>query len=169
LFEVKLMQDEIEAKASKCKQANAFLTGAASATAAANSARILFKMSEIAGGCDSTRDAVTLLQKSVSTNGSPENLPWMIKAAQALGRGDVVQLEAELRKTIPSREHLTNIDDLSGRRWYTIGMAQSSLHENLEATQSFRNALLLPDSFMSHHLTREALASLSRSAGATAQ
>lgn len=169
LFEVKLMQAEIEAKASKCKQANAFLTGAASATAAANSARILFKMSEIAGGCDSTRDAVTLLQKSVSTNGSPENLPWMIKAAQALGRGDVVQLEAELRKTIPSTEHLTNIDDFSGRRWYTIGMAQSSLHENLEATQSFRNALLLPDSFMSHHLTREALASLSRSAGATAQ
>jgi hypothetical protein len=48
-------------------------------------------------------------------------------------------------------------------------MAQATLHENVHATQSFRNALLLPDSFMSHHLTREALASLSGSVGATAQ
>jgi tetratricopeptide (TPR) repeat protein len=169
LFEVKLMQAEVDAKTSKCEQANIFLTDAASATEAANSSRRLFKMSEIAGRCGRTRDAATLLQKSVSANGSTENLPWMIKAAQALGSGDVAQLEAELRKTIPSTEHLTNIDDFSGHRWYTIGMAQATLHENVHATQSFRNALLLPDSFMSHHLTREALASLSGSVGATAQ
>jgi hypothetical protein len=168
LFEVKLMQAEVDAEASKCEQANAFLTDAASATTAANSSRIFFKMSEIAGRCGRARDAATLLQKSVSANGSPENLPWMIKATQAQGSSDVAQLEAELRKTIPSTEHLTNIDDFSGHRWYTIGVAQASLHENAQATQSFRNALLLPDSFMSHHLTREALASLSRSAGATA-
>jgi tetratricopeptide (TPR) repeat protein len=165
LFEVKLMQAEADAKASQCEQANAFLADAASTTTAAPSSRTLFKMSAITSRCGRTQDAASLLQKSVSANPSPDNFPWMIKAAHALGSSDIAQLEAALRQTIPSTDHLTNIDDFSGHRWYTIGMAQATLHENARATQSFRNALLLPDSFMSHHLTREALASLSRSVG----
>jgi tetratricopeptide (TPR) repeat protein len=166
LFEVKLMQAEADAKASKCDQANAFLADAASIPTATNSSRTLFKVSAITSRCGRTQDGASLLQKSASANPTPDNLPWMIKAAHALGSSDIAQLEAALRKTIPSPDHLTNIDDFSGHRWYTIGMAQAALHENAQATQSFRNALLLPDSFMSHHLAREALASLSPSATA---
>jgi hypothetical protein len=166
LFEVKLMQAEADAKASKCDQANAFLADAASTPTATNSSRTLFKMSAIASRCGRTQDAASLLQKSVAANPSPDNPPWMIEAARALGSSNIAQLEAALRKTIPSPDHLTNIDDFSGHRWYTIGMAQAALHANAQATQSFRNALLLPDSFMSHHLAREALASLSPSATA---
>ncbi len=61
---------------------------------------------------------------------------------------------------IPSEEHLTEIGTYSSRRWYIIGLDQAALGEDAGAETSFRNALLLPDSFMSHHMAREGLTAL---------
>jgi len=49
------------------------------------------------------------------------------------------------------------ISDYSSSRWYKIGTMQAALHQDAEAKESFKKAVLLPDNFMSHHFARVAL------------
>jgi len=160
LFELELMKAEADAMDSNCEPAESFLTKETSSPEAANSSRTLFKMAGIAQHCGKTEEARSFLQKAVAANRSPENLPWMIQADEALSTGDVARLKAALHTSIPSPEHLTEIAAFSSHRWYIIGLDQAALGEDAQAERSFRNTLLLPDSFMSHHLARAALVSL---------
>jgi len=48
----------------------------------------------------------------------------------------------------------------TGWWWYNIGTMQAALNHRDQAMEAFNNALLLPDSMMSHHLSRVAIANL---------
>jgi len=160
LFEVELMQAEADAATSTCGPAKSFLSTATSSSSFPSTSRTFFKMAQIAKHCGMEQEERALLQKAAAANQNPENLAWILQADQALGAGDSAKVKASLRASIPSPEHLTEIAAFGSRRWYIIGLEQSALGENAAAAQSFRNALLLPDSFMSHHLARAGLASL---------
>ena len=164
LFEIGLMQAEADAASGNCGPAEAFLMKEASSPETASASRTLFKMAGSAQHCGKAEEAVSLLKRAATSNPSPENLPWMIQAEEALDTGDAAQLKVQLSRAIPFPEHLTEIGAYSSRRWYVIGLDQATLGEDAQAETSFRNALLLPDSFMSHHLARAALASLQSTA-----
>ena len=163
LFEVELMRAEADAASGNCEPAEAFLIKEASSPETTKASRTLFKMAGIARQCGKTEQAQSLLKEAGVTTPSSENLPWIIQADEALGTGDIAQLKAELSGTIPSAERLTEIGTYSSRRWYAIGFDQATLGNVAQAETSFRNAFLLPDSFMSHHLARAGLASLQSS------
>jgi len=100
------------------------------------------------------------LKKAVSASQDPTNLPWIAMAEKSLDANTVEQTESKIRAAIPAPDHLTEIDDFSSQRWYAIGMLQAEAHQYAGARQSFTNAILLPDSFMSHHLARVAMKAL---------
>lgn len=159
LFEVELMQAEAYAETFKCVPAKSFLIKATSSSSPASTSRTFFKMARIAEHCGMAQQERVFLQSAAAENQDAENLPWILQADKALG-ADLAKLKASLQASIPSPEHLTEISTFGGRRWYIIGLEQAALGENSAAAQSFRNVLLLPDSFMSHHLARAGLASL---------
>jgi tetratricopeptide (TPR) repeat protein len=160
LFEVKLLQAERNSADSQCGAAESFLGSASSSLAVTGSARMLFKLAHIAKQCGKADEVQTLLRTAAGANATPENLPWVLKANEALGTGDVTELRAALRTSIPAPEHLNEITAFSSHRWYVIGLDQAALGDSAAAEKSFRNALLLPDSHMSHHLARAGLATL---------
>lgn len=160
LFEVKLLQAESNSAASQCGAVESFLETASSSPGVNGSARALFKLAHIAKLCSKADQAQALLREAAQANANPENLPWIIQANGDLGTGDIGALRAALRTTIPAPEHLQEITAFSSHRWYVIGLDQAALGDSAAAEKSFRNALLLPDSHMSHHLARTGLASL---------
>ncbi|WP_158786669.1 DUF5107 domain-containing protein [Granulicella sp. L46] len=160
LFEVNLMQAEADSSNSHCGSAKGFLTSASSSSAVTNAPRTLFKLAQIAEHCGESEQAQALLKKAAGANASPENLPWMIRASEALGTSDVGLLKAAIQASTPAPEHLTESAAFSSRRWYVIGLDQMALGDTTAAYKSFSNALMLPDSYMSHHLARAGLASL---------
>jgi tetratricopeptide (TPR) repeat protein len=166
LFEVQLMQAEADAATSHCEPVRNFLINQAASPDIANASRTLFKLAQIAKRCGNEDQAQSLLQKAAATKPGPENLPWMIQANQALGAGDIPHLRDALQNSIPSSGHLSELPAFSSHRWYVIGLDQAALGDLIAADKSFRNALLLPDSFMSHHLARAGLASLAANHGA---
>jgi predicted Zn-dependent protease len=164
VFEIKLMQSEADSKAGECPRAEGFLASDLAKSGSRNSSQAYFRMAQVARACKQLQESEGLL-KEAAANKNPTNLPWAIKAEQALGTYNAGNTEKALRKAIP--EHLTEISDYSGSRWYNIGMTQAALHQDVDAKKSFRNSLLLPDSFMSHHLSRVASSSLYPTPAAT--
>jgi tetratricopeptide (TPR) repeat protein len=157
LFEIKLMQSEADARARQCPRAEDFLTGDLAGARSNGSSQAYFRMAQVAHTCGNTQESEGLLEKAATGTGYA-NLPWAIKAKKALGTYDANQSAEMLQKALPAAGHLTEISNFSGLRWNTIGMTQAALHRDAEAKESFKNSLLLPDSFMSHHLSRAALA-----------
>lgn len=160
LFEINLMQSEADSQSGKCSAAEAFLTTEAGTANSNNSSQAHFRMARVAKACGQLQESEILYKKAALASKTPANIAWGIKAEKALGTYDASLSEMELRKSIPATEHLTEISDYSGLRWYSIGMMQAGLHQDAAAKNSFKNSLLLPDDFMSHHLSRIALQSL---------
>jgi predicted Zn-dependent protease len=160
LFEIKLMQSEADSKASKCARAEGFLTSDLAVSNSKGSSQAYFRMAQIARACGQLQGADSLLKKATADSSHPANLAWAIKAEEALGIYEAKKSETKLRENVSAANDLTEISDYSSLRWYNIGMMQASLHQDAEAKKSFRNSFLLPDSFMSHHFSRVALATL---------
>jgi hypothetical protein len=160
MFEVKLLQAEGDSSDSRCGPTESFLESASSSPEVITTPRTLFKLAQIAKRCGKSDQAQALLLGAARANVSPENLPWIIQATDALGTGDIAELKAALRTSIPASDHQYEITAFSSHRWYVIGLDQAALGDSAVAEQSFLNALLLPDSHMSHHLARIGLASL---------
>lgn len=160
LFEIQLMQFESGSKTGKCADAKEFLVSEPALSGAKHSSQALFRMAQIAKACRQLQESDNYYKLAAAAGTSSANLPWAIKAEKALGIYESSQSETKLRKAIPAADHLTEISDYSSLRWYNIGMIQAELHQDAEAKKSFRNSFLLPDNFMSHHLSRAALAAL---------
>jgi tetratricopeptide (TPR) repeat protein len=160
LFEVKLMQAEFDAHNRNCGEARQFLVSELAAIGSSNSAQALFRMAGIEQSCGLSEQATAFLTKAASAIQSTTNLSWIAMAEKTLKSSTVVSTEARIRAAMPSQEQLMEINDFSSQRWYAIGMLQSESHQYSAARQSFTNALLLPDLFMSHHLARIAMKDL---------
>ena len=160
LFEVQLMQAESDSREHKCERTGQFFSSGLALKRSSNDAQALFRMAVIETSCGHNDHSTVLLKQAASANQSPKNLPWIAKAERALQSSTSDATEAKIQAAIPTPEHLTEIDSFSSQRWYVIGMLQVEAHQYAAARQSFTKAILLQDSFMSHHLARVALKEL---------
>jgi tetratricopeptide (TPR) repeat protein len=163
-FEIRLMQAEAWASAGDCAQAGAFVAAELSEMSREpRSARQYFKMAGVARGCGRTKEAEELMHRAAALAGQA-NVVWAIRAEKSLGALDAEEADRRVANALASAESIPDTDAVSGTWWYEVGLLQAWLHrtgqDGGEAKTSLEKALILPDSHMSHHLAREALAEM---------
>jgi len=160
LFELNLTQAEAEAGSGRCAEAGRFLdedhpglvvNGATS--------QAYVRMAEIAKTCQRAQQSEELLKKAVAGKVASD-AAWSAKAEKLLGTYNSSQQQKKLETALANCERVRETSAFTGWWWYNTGIIQAALHRDEEARKSFRQALLLPDSQMSHHLSRAALAEL---------
>lgn len=156
LFEIKLMQAEAEAAAGKCSDALAWIAGEHPGLSLNGAvARSYVRMAAIAKACQQPQQSEQLLQKAAASKGGADSA-WAARAQKLLGSADVAHRQ-KLQASLAAAERVTDTSSFTGWWWYNIGTMQSALHNDEQARAAFNKALLLPDSLMSHHLSRAAM------------
>ena len=157
VFEIKLMQAEAEARAGKCTDALAFIAAehpGLNVNGAA--ARAYVRMAAVAKVCQQPQQSEQLLRKAAASKSGADSA-WAARAEELLGSYDAAQQQKKLEASLANAERQTNTSSYTGWWWYNIGTMQGALHHEDQAREAFRKALLLPDSLMSHHLSRAAM------------
>jgi Flp pilus assembly protein TadD len=161
LFEIGLLQAEAWAKARNCAQADDFLAGKQPGMSLdGRSARDDVKLAGIARGCGHAKESEDLLHKAAAGVDSAD-LVWAIQAEKSLRTYDAGKADQRVAKSLAAAESRAETGANSGSWWYNIGLLQTALNRKQQARESVEKALILPDTHMSHHLAREALAELS--------
>ncbi len=161
LLEIKVMQAEAWAKAGNCAKAEAFLSGEQPEMNLHGApAREYLKLADIARSCGQAKESEDLLKKAASGQ-DPADQVWAIRAEKSLGTYDAAKADKQLTDALAVAESHLKTSTFTGFWWYTAGSLQAALNRKEQARESFRNSLLLPDTHMSHHLAREALAEIS--------
>ena len=163
LFEIKLMQAEAEATSGKCSDAGEFLAAnhpGIEVNGAVSQAYV--RMAAIAKACLRTQLSEQLLQNAASSKSGGDSA-WAFKAERLLGTQDAAQQSEKLRSSLTAAERVKDTSSYTGWWWYNIGTIQAALDNNVQAREAFNRALLLPDSMMSHHLSRAAMATVGAS------
>ena len=163
LFEIKLMQAEAEATSGKCSDAGKFLAAnhpGIEVNGAVSQAYV--RMAAIAKACLRTQLSEQLLQNAASSKSGGDSA-WAFKAERLLGTQDAAQQSEKLRSSLTAAERVKDTSSYTGWWWYNIGTIQAALDHNVQAREAFNRALLLPDSMMSHHLSRAAMATVGAS------
>jgi len=158
LFEVKLMQAEADAQTGHCAAAKTLLKGDPArlgSNGAASQSDV--RMAAVALSCGEANLAKQLLTRA-SGGRAFADIAWVVQAKQALGTDNAVDSREKLRKALPASANLSAENEYTSSHWYAIGELQAALGQPVQARESFRKALLLPDTLMSHHLARAALA-----------
>ena len=160
LFEVKLMQAEAWAKAGNCKNAEGFLADEqAEIKLNGDSPRDAVKLGGIAQSCGWAKQAREFFEKAAADM-DPASLPWAIESQKSLGTYDAKKAEQQLSTSLATALSHSDSNANSGLWWYNVGLMQAALQRNDAARESFKKALILPDTRMSYHLAREAMATL---------
>jgi tetratricopeptide (TPR) repeat protein len=155
LFEVELMQAEAEAAAGRCADAGRFLAGPQRGlTLNGSVARAYVREAAVAKACRLTEQSERLLKEAAASK-SVADAAWAAKAEALLGGS--VQRE-KLEASLVAADRVKDTSAFTGWWWYNVGMIEASLNHVDRARAAFRKALLLPDSLMSHHLSRAAIA-----------
>lgn len=159
LFEVQLMQAEAQAKAGRCADAEKFLAADHGGLALNDTvSRQYVQMAGVAKSCGQAEQSRQMLEKAAASTHEGDDV-WAAKARVLLGVHDPAR-EQKLQAAVLHGEGRTMTSAYTGWWWYNLGTMHAALHEESEARAAFTKALLLPDSLMSHHLTRDALAEL---------
>jgi lipopolysaccharide biosynthesis regulator YciM len=160
LFEIKLLQAEAEANTHNCALAEDVLADKQQEiNQNGRSARDEVILAEIARNCGHAKESVEFLQKA-AVRADSADVMWAIKAEQSLGRYDTSTADQQIKKALADEENQLATTGHPGTSLYNIGLMESALNRKEEAKQSFERSLLLPDTHMSHHLAREALAQI---------
>jgi tetratricopeptide (TPR) repeat protein len=161
LFEIKLMQAEAFAKVGGCSEAKAFL-GADDSGLVVNGAvaQPYIRMAAIAKACGNPKQSEDLLQRA-SASKVGADAGWAKQARQLLGTYDASTGREKLRESLAVAQRVKDSSSFTGWWWYNIGVMETALDRKDQAREAFKNALMLPDSMMSHHLSRTAMADLS--------
>jgi tetratricopeptide (TPR) repeat protein len=155
LFEIKLMKAEAAAAAGHCTNVAALADEPGLAVNGAV-AQAYVRMAAIAKTCQQPEQTKALLQKAANSKDSSD-VAWVAKAEKLLGTYDASRQEQKL-EGLASAETSVDTSGLTGWSWYNIGTIQAALHHPDQAKDAFHKALLLPDSWMSHHYSRAAMA-----------
>ncbi len=158
LFEIELMKAAAEAAAGQCTSLKELLSKPQPGLALNGAvARAYFREALAAQSCKLDAESRELLGKAADSKNNAD-AAWAAKASRLLGHksGQQQNLEAALA----SAERVKDTSSYTGWWWYSIGTIEAELHHNDRAQAAFRKALLLPDSMMSHHLSRAAIAEL---------
>jgi tetratricopeptide (TPR) repeat protein len=160
LFEVKLMQAETEARIGGCAKAEEFLAAEHSGLEVNGAiSQPYVRMAAIARACHHDEQAQQFLQKAASSKHGGD-AAWSLKAEMLLAPADAERRSQELQISLTSAERVKDSSSYTGWWWYNIGTMEAALNRKDQAERAFKNALLLPDSMMSHHMSRAAMASL---------
>jgi tetratricopeptide (TPR) repeat protein len=161
LFEIQLMQAEAEATSSHCTEVEGFLAASHPGLAVNGAiAQAYVRMAAIAKTCQYSLQTEQMLQKAVTSKNSADSA-WVAKAEKLLGTYDAERQQQKL-EALADAERSTDTSAYTGWWWYSIGTIQAALHHPDQAREAFHKALLLPDSLMSHHFSRVAMADSSR-------
>jgi tetratricopeptide (TPR) repeat protein len=160
LFEIQLMQASANASAGNCKNAEAFLNSEHSGHVINEAvARPYVRMAAIAKTCRNTEQSEGLLKKAAESKIGAD-AGWSHLAQQSLGTNDGPAGQQKLEASLANAQRMKDTSSFTGWWWYNIGTMQAARDRKDQAREAFKNALLLPDSMMSHHLTRAAMADL---------
>ncbi|HEY5331692.1 MAG TPA: DUF5107 domain-containing protein [Acidobacteriaceae bacterium] len=160
LFEIKLMQAEAAAKAGRCADADEFFAGDHSGLAvngAVSQADV--RLAAIAKTCRHPQQSTQLLQRAAASKIGAD-AAWVDRAEKLLGTYDAARDLPKLQAALVSAERVKDTSAFTGWWWYNIGTMQAALHHGGQAAEAFHRVLLLPDSMMSHHLARAAMADI---------
>jgi tetratricopeptide (TPR) repeat protein len=158
LFEIKLMQAEAETASGKCVDAGEFLRASHPGLVVSGAvSQAYVRMAAIAKSCKDSQESTVLLQRAVASNGAA-NSAWVTKAEDLLGTTNAAQQQLRLQASLSDAERFTDTSSLTGWWWYNLGIIQVALGHKDKAREAFNKSLLLPDSMMSHHLSRAAMA-----------
>jgi tetratricopeptide (TPR) repeat protein len=160
LFEIKLMQAEADASSGRCAAAGEFLVASHPGLEVNGAvAQAYVRMAAIAKTCKQPERSEQLLQKAAASGGGADSA-WVAKAKKQLGTYDATEQQKRLEASLASAERVKDSTAFTGWWWYNMGTIQAALNNKNQAKEAFNNALLLPDSMMSHHLSRAALANV---------
>ena len=158
LFEINLMHAEAEAAAGKCVDAETFLANEHPGLGLNGAvAHAYLRMATIAKRCNRPQEAEQLLQKAAASENIAD-MVWAARAKQLLGNYDAAQEQQKLKASLSHAMHVADTSSYTGWWWYNIGAIELALNHKDSAQESFNNALLFPDSMMSHHFSRVIMA-----------
>jgi tetratricopeptide (TPR) repeat protein len=160
LFEIMLMQAEADAMAGRCAEAEQFLAARHTGLVVNEAiSQPYVRMAAIAKTCKNPQQSEELLQKAAGSKIGADSA-WVAKAQKLLGTYDATEHQKKLQASVASAARVKDTSSFTGWWWYNIGTIQAALNHKDRAREAFNNALLLPDSMMSHHLSRAAIANL---------
>jgi len=160
LFEIRLMQANAWAEAGNCEAAMKFVESAQTDSGREeNSARDDVQLAAVTKTCGHMEAAQALLRKAAASDGST-NLFWAIQAEELLGVGDSGDARKRLMDALRAGESHAEMAGSSGSWCYNTAMLNLAAGNKERARQLLMQALMLPETYMSHHLARLALASM---------
>jgi tetratricopeptide (TPR) repeat protein len=122
-----------------------------------NSARSNFQLGEVSLACGQKKDAEESYRRAAQLSG-PADLVWGWAAARKLDGYDPANWHARLDSALSQAESNVRTDSSSGWWLYTQGILQIALGDEEKGKASLREALLAPETRLSYHLSRLALA-----------
>jgi tetratricopeptide (TPR) repeat protein len=154
------MQANAWAEAGNCEAAMKFIESAQTDSGREeDSARDDIQLAAITKTCGHTEAAQTFLRKAAASDGST-NLFWAVQAEALLGAGDSGDARKRLMDALHAAESHAETAASSASWCYNTGMLNLAAGNKQRARQLLMQALVLPDTNMSHHLARLALASM---------
>ncbi len=160
LFEIKLMRAEADAKAGRCAEAKEFLSARHSGLVVNGAvSQPYVRMAAIATICKNPQQSEDLVKKAAESKVGADSA-WVARAQKLLGTYDETAQQKKLEASVAAAERVKDTSSFTGWWWYNIGTMQAALNRKDQAREAFNKALLLPDSMMSHHLSRAAIADL---------
>jgi tetratricopeptide (TPR) repeat protein len=159
MFEIELMKASAEAAAGQCSatrellsepQPGLILNGAA--------ARAYLSEALAAQLCKLNAKSRELLESAAESKNSAD-AAWAAKASILLGHNNEHR-QQNLEASLASADRVKDTSSYTGWWWYNMGTIEAALHRDDRARADFRKVLLLPDSMMSHHLSRAAIVDL---------
>ena len=122
-----------------------------------DSARSNFFLGEVSQGCGQKKDADELYRRAAQTNGSSD-VVWAWASARKLDGYDARKWHERLSSALSQAESNVRTNASPGWWFYTAGVLRIALGETQKGNASLREALLAPETRMSYHLSRLALA-----------
>jgi tetratricopeptide (TPR) repeat protein len=160
LFEIKLMQANAWAEAGNCEAAMKFVESAQTDSGREeNSARDDVQLAAVTKTCGHMEAAQAFLRNAAASGGST-NLFWTVQAEELLGVGDSGDARKRLVDALRAAESHAETAASSGSWCYNTAMLNLAAGNKERARQLLMQALMLPETYMSHHLARLALASM---------
>ena len=117
------------------------------------------RMAAVAKACQQEKQAQELLERAASSKNGADSA-WSLKAQRMVAPADADMELKRVQAALTSAKRTKDTSSYTGWWWYNIGTMESALNHKDEAEKAFKNALLLPDSMMSHHMSRAAMEAL---------
>jgi len=124
-----------------------------------DSARSHFLRGEVSLACGQKKDADESYRRAAQANG-PSEVVWAWASARKLDGYDPEKWRTRLNAALSQAESSARTNSSPGWWLYTAGVLQIALGETQKGNTSLREALLAPETRMSYHLSRLALAGL---------